>query len=69
MATDQVSDKSVTDDVTSSPKKIGPFTVRRWLVLIGFIVMVLFLMRPILDPYGEKGVHGGKSRRSLSFRP
>ncbi|MBX2819613.1 MAG: pneumococcal-type histidine triad protein [Rhodothermaceae bacterium] len=34
---------------------MGPFTVRRWLVLVFFAALVLILMQPILDPYGEKG--------------
>ena len=55
MATEQASGESVTEDKTSSPKKIGPFTVRRWIVFIFFVVLAALLMRPILDPYSEKG--------------
>ena len=43
------------EEIPTPPKKIGPFTVRRWLVLILFAVLVLILMQPILDPYGDKG--------------
>ncbi len=43
------------EEIPTPPKKIGPFTVRRWLVLVFFAALVLILMQPILDPYGEKG--------------
>lgn len=43
------------EQIPTPPKKIGPFTVRRWLVLVFFAALVLILMQPILDPYGEKG--------------
>ena len=48
MATDHVSEESV-------PKKIGPFTVRRWVAIIFFLVLSVLLMRPILNPYAEHG--------------
>lgn len=37
------------------PRRLGPFTVRRWLMIAFFAVLILFMMRPVLDPYGEKG--------------
>ena len=35
-------------------KRIGPFTVRRWLVIAFFAVLTLLIMQEVLDPYGEK---------------
>ncbi len=36
-------------------RRIGPFTIRRWLVILGFGILVLLMMGEVLDPYGEKG--------------
>lgn len=55
MTTESASEDSIQEEVQTPVKKIGPFTVRRWLVMILFAVLVLILMQPILDPYGEKG--------------
>lgn len=43
------------EEIPTPPKKYGPFTLRRWLVLVLFAVLVLITMQPILDPYGDKG--------------
>lgn len=36
-------------------RRLGPFTVRRWLVILGFGVLIALMMGEVLDPYGEKG--------------
>ena len=55
MTTESATDDSIQEEIPTPPKKIGPFTVRRWLVLLFFAVLVLILMQPILDPYGADG--------------
>ncbi len=40
---------------SSAVRRIGPFTVRRWLVIFGFGILVWLMMGEVLDPYGEKG--------------
>ena len=36
-------------------RRIGPFTLRRWLVITGFIVLIGLMMGEVLDPFGDKG--------------
>lgn len=40
---------------TTPVRRIGPFTVRRWVVIVFFAVITLFMMQEVLDPYGDKG--------------
>ena len=39
----------------STARKFGPFTLRRWLVIFGFAVLVWLMMGEVMDPYGDKG--------------
>ena len=39
----------------SMARRLGPFTVRRWLVIFGFAVLTWLMMGEVLDPYGDKG--------------
>ena len=55
MSAQQASEETIPEKEGSVPKKIGPFTVRRWFVIVFFAFLILLLMQPILDPYGEKG--------------
>ena len=36
---------------TREPRRLGPFTVRRWLVIFISVVVVIFVLREISDPY------------------
>lgn len=40
---------------SSNVRRIGPFTVRRWLVIFGFVLLISLMIGEVLDPYGEKG--------------
>ena len=44
-----------TSTESSNVRRIGPFTLRRWLVIAGFALLVGLMMGEVLDPYGEKG--------------
>jgi len=48
-------DSFAEEEALSERRRIGPFTVRRWLVIAFFVLLVLFMMQTVLDPYGEKG--------------
>ncbi len=39
----------------SEVRRFGPFTIRRWLVILGFVALVWLMMGEVLDPYGSKG--------------
>ncbi len=45
----------VTPVESSGVRRIGPFTLRRWLVIAGFALLVWLMMGEVIDPYGEKG--------------
>lgn len=47
------SDAAATE--SSMARRLGPFTVRRWLVIGGFALIISLMMGEVLDPYGDKG--------------
>ena len=54
MANEHVSEETVSEEPTIAPKKYGPFTLRRWIAIGFFLIIIMFIMRPILDPFGNK---------------
>lgn len=59
----KMTDSSVSEDIESSnepakssaARRIGPFTVRRWLVILGFGLLIWLMMDEVMDPYAATG--------------
>ena len=35
-------------------RRLGPFTLRRWIVILGFGILTWLMMAQVLDPFGDK---------------
>ena len=47
--------EAVVPEESAMARRFGPFTLRRWLVILGFVVLIGLMMGEVLDPYGDKG--------------
>ncbi len=50
-----MTDEATTPEERPIARRLGPFTIRRWLVILGFAALTWLMMGEVLDPYGDKG--------------